>query len=45
MIIDVVMWLPSKVARCLLEPVTSMLETLAENADAAVAQYAEEHGL
>jgi hypothetical protein len=51
-ILDLMFWLPIKVARCILHPVTSMLEDLsdiapdiADDVEAAIKQYALEHEL
>lgn len=45
MILDVLLWLPSKAIGRIFAPVTAMLESLAENASAAAEQYAEDHGI
>jgi hypothetical protein len=51
-ILDLLFWLPIKVARCLLHPVTSMLEDLSNSADdiadeidSVITQYEIDHGL
>lgn len=43
LVLDVILWLPVKVIGHFLQPVTDMLDSLAENTEAAILEYAEEH--
>lgn len=43
LVLDVWLWLPSKVLGHFLQPVTAMLDSLAENTEIAIKEYAEEH--
>jgi hypothetical protein len=40
----VVWWLPNQILRQIFQPVTAMLDSLAENTEAEVKKYKEEHG-
>jgi hypothetical protein len=44
-VLDVLFWLPVKLVAPVLRPVTAMLDSLAENAEAAVKEYVEQHPL
>lgn len=44
-ILNWLLWLPGLLAARLLRPVREMVDTMAENADAAIAEYTKDHGL
>lgn len=45
MILNCVLWLPGLLLARLLRPVREMVETMADNAEAAIKQYEEEQAL
>jgi hypothetical protein len=44
-ILDLLLWLPAKLLKPVLEPVTAMLDSLAEGTEAAAQEFGEIHGL
>jgi hypothetical protein len=45
LVLDVWLWLPVKVMRHFLQPVTAMFESLADNVEAAIKEQSEQHNL
>jgi hypothetical protein len=45
MLLDLLFWLPTKLARCLLQPVAAMGDSIADATEALIKEYEEEHGL